>query len=64
MKGNARRLWASGGHFGYWGKWRSTDGTTFTSFLTHRSEDVYYLSVGQKIIAINATEEWIRRIYD
>lgn len=42
----AIRLCASGGLFGYWGKWKSGDGRNFTSYITHRKENVYYLSDG------------------
>ena len=59
----AIRLCASGGLFGYWGKWKSGDGRNFTSYITHRNEDVYYLSDGTHIIAINAPREWIDQMY-
>lgn len=54
INNGAIRLCASGGLFGYWGKWKSGDGRNFTSYITHRNEDVYYLSDGTHIIAINA----------
>lgn len=59
----AIRLCASGGLFGYWGKWKSGDGRNFTSYITHRKENVYYLSDGTNIIAINAPKEWIDQMY-
>ena len=59
----AIRLFASGGLFGYWGKWKSGDGRNFTSYVTHRKENVYYLSDGTHIIAINAPKEWIDQMY-
>ena len=59
----AIRLCASGGLFGYWGKWKSGDGRNFTSYITHRKENVYYLSDGTHIIAINAPREWIDQMY-
>ena len=45
------------------GKWKSGDGRSFTSYITHRNEDVYYLSDGTHIIAINAPKEWIDQMY-
>ncbi len=57
------RLCASGGLFGYWGKWKSGDGRNFTSYITHRKENVYYLSDGTHIIGINAPKEWIDQMY-
>ncbi|WP_297129606.1 hypothetical protein [uncultured Porphyromonas sp.] len=59
----AIRRCASGGLFGYWGKWKSGDGRNFTSYITHRKENVYYLSDGTNIIAINAPNEWIYQMY-
>ena len=63
MSNGAIRLCASGGLFGYWGKWKSGDGRNFTSYITHRNENVYYLSDGTHIIAINAPKEWIDQMY-
>lgn len=59
----AVRLCASGGLFGYWGKWRSGDGIDFTSYLTDRKRHAHYLTNGSHIVAINAPEDWIRRMY-
>lgn len=39
------------------------DGRNFTSYITHRKENVYYLSDGTNIIAINAPKEWIDQMY-
>ena len=63
INNGAIRLSASGGLFGYWGKWKSGDGRNFTSYITHRKENVYYLSDGTNIIAINAPKEWIDQMY-
>lgn len=62
MKKGPIRLYASGGLFGYWGKWMAVDGTVFTSYLTHASQEVHYLTDGSKIIALNAPEEWIQQM--
>ena len=63
INNGAIRLCASGGLFGYWGKWKSGDGRNFTSYIIHRKENVYYLSDGTNIIAINAPKEWIDQMY-
>ena len=37
------RLCASGGYFGYWGLWRSGDGTKYFSYLTSRKDNITVL---------------------
>ena len=54
----AWRLFASGGHFGYWGWWRLKDGRGFFSCLTNFSRHVRFLSDGKQIIALNAPKAW------
>lgn len=62
--GNASiQFFASRGLFGYWGKWKASDGTTFTPHLMHRTRDVHYITDGDKIIALNLPQDWVDLLY-
>lgn len=37
------RLCASGGYFGYWGLWRSSDGTKYISYITSHKDNITIL---------------------
>ena len=55
----AVRLFGSGGHFGYFGYWRLSDGRSFLSYLTNFNRNVRFLCAPSgKIIALNAPLEW------
>ena len=58
----AWRLFASGGHFGYWGWWRLRDGRGFFSHLTSFTRNARFLSDGRRIIALNAPAEWFESV--
>jgi len=38
------RIAASNGLLGYWGKWKTPEGKTVTSYLTHRTDRVFQLT--------------------
>jgi hypothetical protein len=57
------RPFSSSGTFGYWGKWKSSDGTTLIPHLMHRSRDVYYITDGDKIVALNLPSDWVDLLY-
>lgn len=57
---NLIRLCASGGFFGYWGIWKTSEGK-FTFYLVNLNKDVCVLTPknGKRKIAINLPKSWL-----